>query len=641
MRQQFEGSLGVDLSSLLLHTGEESAAAADAMGARAFADGNDIHFGSGQYAPDDPFGMHLIAHEVAHTVQQREGRTSGPQLKKAGEAGGGGDAAEDAADKAADAMVAGQPAPKNLSPALMKTLTAEHEARRAKHDKAVDGVATSVSIDELTAALAGPAALFGVSTKDLSGFLAPTAWGEAELRLQLDVIGPELQKDARLEKEKATAADALGAAATLAAGYEPLFKRCAAAARTADDLRFREKFVGKDGFEPIVGVAFGGATALTPVKLNELFSATQKKLLSEFMSDKKLPDGLFTGAGATGAVSPQQRVLMASHMMVVGKVEQREKDGEHTGVYKKGRADNCGHWATLAWAYAGVTPASDFAGNNNLKTSTTGPTGEVSFGGGSSKEVYKGAVDPSLQLEDRHADYIKKHPELAGTGEAKRLKTLGPELFGMLEPGDWIWIYNGNASGQHSQIFAGWVDTSDQHATDAKNGAITYRTCKVFHQYDNEKGLSGHHTHKLGFPFSFDHKVFPVTMVKRAGADAGAAHSIEKLLPFNVGTAVAKNREAIGKFKLDAGKLAAQAATSARAALASLKSLDPDQAQLCQQVLTKHEAGATLEDLSWLVALAQRVMRETNVNGVLVFYNAGPDPATKSILGKRPMTDFK
>src|SRR5690349_5011606 len=98
MREQFEGSLGVDLASVLLHTGEESARAADDMGARAFTVGNDIHFGSGQYAPDDPFGMHLIAHEVAHTVQQQQGTSSGPQLKKAG--GGGGDANEDAADKA-------------------------------------------------------------------------------------------------------------------------------------------------------------------------------------------------------------------------------------------------------------------------------------------------------------------------------------------------------------------------------------------------------------------------------------------------------------------------------------------------------------------------------------------------------------
>src|SRR5262245_26660175 len=70
VRGQFEGSLGKDLSGVRVHTGAESAEAADAVGARAYTVGNDIHFAEGEYSPGDPYGQHLLAHEVAHTVQQ-------------------------------------------------------------------------------------------------------------------------------------------------------------------------------------------------------------------------------------------------------------------------------------------------------------------------------------------------------------------------------------------------------------------------------------------------------------------------------------------------------------------------------------------------------------------------------------------
>src|SRR5262245_49724222 len=67
---RFESALGADLSAVRVHTGTDSAAAATAVGARAYAVGNDIHFAAGQYAPSDPFGLHLLAHEVAHTQQR-------------------------------------------------------------------------------------------------------------------------------------------------------------------------------------------------------------------------------------------------------------------------------------------------------------------------------------------------------------------------------------------------------------------------------------------------------------------------------------------------------------------------------------------------------------------------------------------
>ena len=71
LRERFETSLGTDLSEVRLHTGQESAEAARSVGAVAYATGNDVHFGAGAYDPASDAGELLIAHEVAHTVQQR------------------------------------------------------------------------------------------------------------------------------------------------------------------------------------------------------------------------------------------------------------------------------------------------------------------------------------------------------------------------------------------------------------------------------------------------------------------------------------------------------------------------------------------------------------------------------------------
>jgi len=106
VRDRFERSLGVDLGGVRVHQGGAAATAAAAVGARAFAFGDDVVMGAGEYAPDTAEGAHLLAHEVAHTVQQR-GSAAAPQYKLTTTMPG--DAAEVEADRAAAAMVAGDP----------------------------------------------------------------------------------------------------------------------------------------------------------------------------------------------------------------------------------------------------------------------------------------------------------------------------------------------------------------------------------------------------------------------------------------------------------------------------------------------------------------------------------------------------
>lgn len=108
LRGRLESSLRADLSSVRVHTGAESAAAASAVGAVAYTTGQNIHFGAGKYDPDSPAGQSLIAHEVAHTVQQRGVSADVRQDKL--EVSSPGDAHEIEAEAFAQSFVAGDTA---------------------------------------------------------------------------------------------------------------------------------------------------------------------------------------------------------------------------------------------------------------------------------------------------------------------------------------------------------------------------------------------------------------------------------------------------------------------------------------------------------------------------------------------------
>ncbi len=125
IQRKFETSLGADLSSVRVHTGGESQSAAHAVGAKAYTMGQDIHFGAGHYDPSSSAGEHLLAHEVAHTVQQ-QGGTSTRQNKL--EVSGPQDAAEHEADQAADAMVSGGQATINTSASVVARKPASSDA---------------------------------------------------------------------------------------------------------------------------------------------------------------------------------------------------------------------------------------------------------------------------------------------------------------------------------------------------------------------------------------------------------------------------------------------------------------------------------------------------------------------------------
>ncbi|MGQ0519558.1 MAG: eCIS core domain-containing protein [Actinomycetota bacterium] len=100
-RAFLEARFGRDLGDVRVHTGAGAAASAESAGAEAYTTGKDIVFAPGAYRPDSPEGRHLLAHEVAHTLQPERGPApSGPVSRP-------GDPAEVAAARAADAVAAG------------------------------------------------------------------------------------------------------------------------------------------------------------------------------------------------------------------------------------------------------------------------------------------------------------------------------------------------------------------------------------------------------------------------------------------------------------------------------------------------------------------------------------------------------
>jgi hypothetical protein len=84
LRSFFEPRFGADFSAVRIHHDSQAGASAQAAGARAYAAGAHVAFAPGTYDPAGTAGRRLLAHELAHVMQQNAGhapalrRTPGP-----------------------------------------------------------------------------------------------------------------------------------------------------------------------------------------------------------------------------------------------------------------------------------------------------------------------------------------------------------------------------------------------------------------------------------------------------------------------------------------------------------------------------------------------------------------------------------
>lgn len=94
-RNLMEALFNEDFSQVRIHTDVDAADSARAVNALAYTSGEDVVFGTDQYDPNTSEGSQLLAHELGHTIQQRDagisssaGNRVAPTIMRAPIAGG-------------------------------------------------------------------------------------------------------------------------------------------------------------------------------------------------------------------------------------------------------------------------------------------------------------------------------------------------------------------------------------------------------------------------------------------------------------------------------------------------------------------------------------------------------------------------
>jgi hypothetical protein len=107
IRDQMEPAFGADFSQVRIHTGPEVDDVTSALKARAFTRESDIFFRRDEYRRDAAEDSMTLAHELAHVVQQGNGRKPAGSLDTVNELG---DHFEREAERTAAQVTAGRPA---------------------------------------------------------------------------------------------------------------------------------------------------------------------------------------------------------------------------------------------------------------------------------------------------------------------------------------------------------------------------------------------------------------------------------------------------------------------------------------------------------------------------------------------------
>ncbi|HEY0106165.1 MAG TPA: DUF4157 domain-containing protein, partial [Rhizomicrobium sp.] len=145
-RAYMEPRFGRDFSDVRVHADAKAAEASRSIAAKAWTSGRQIAFGTGQYAPASDAGKGLLAHELAHTVQQSA--STAPVIQRAVD------------EKAALAWYANDPDGKKVefTPQLAAQLWDACGAK-AEYDKAIAENAIGPGFVELVARAQGALSL--------------------------------------------------------------------------------------------------------------------------------------------------------------------------------------------------------------------------------------------------------------------------------------------------------------------------------------------------------------------------------------------------------------------------------------------------------------------------------------------------
>ncbi|MFN8398155.1 MAG: hypothetical protein U0176_26325 [Bacteroidia bacterium] len=241
-----------------------------------------------------------------------------------------------------------------------------------------------------------------------------------------------------------------------------------------------------------------------PVKqLMNLFSIQQRDLLLDYFQTHQIPERLFNGSDQ-GNLNAQQRILLSSHILVNGTYNPGDFD-------QRVHAKNCGHWVQTVQHYAGVTANSGdnadsingnfdifgnvVAGGKYVKPQGKGDdrirlsqqpgfedlnSGSIEFGTdhfGRVESYFEAMEKYEQEMAAYNANPKKKKKGKKGKKDKEepkkptepwRTTQLPMEQFDMVKPGDWLYIYNANGSGNHSVIFSRWASGVEEMDPNAK-----------------------------------------------------------------------------------------------------------------------------------------------------------------------------
>jgi hypothetical protein len=105
VQKVMESHLGADLSDVRVHTDARASESAQAIQAQAYTSGDHVVFQRQHYQPNTEPGLRMLAHELTHVVQQRNGPVDATPVAGGVSVSDPSDRFERAAERNADSIV--------------------------------------------------------------------------------------------------------------------------------------------------------------------------------------------------------------------------------------------------------------------------------------------------------------------------------------------------------------------------------------------------------------------------------------------------------------------------------------------------------------------------------------------------------
>lgn len=197
-RAYFEPRFGRDFSHVRLHADAAAGTAALSIEARAFTLGGDIAFAPGEYAPGSASGRRLLAHELAHVVQQADGSAAQPVRRKhypsCGRRVSGFDDADDRIDRARAEALRIAAAARAAFPRL-STRTMLLADRYFHCPSSAQILAIMAAVAAIETKIPSEVRCVGAGAKDCRGFITARIFSDGVLELCPQALKEEFKKE--------------------------------------------------------------------------------------------------------------------------------------------------------------------------------------------------------------------------------------------------------------------------------------------------------------------------------------------------------------------------------------------------------------------------------------------------------------